>query len=438
VAEYQAKLAEGWDIVGFTFFQRHIAEIMEMADYARKQGVREIWAGGYGAFADEVNGFADRVILGYAEERLHLEFTGRKLERLLHPPIVIPILGNFHPKLPRVTWKKMGYIFSQRGCPFKCTFCQTPAHSPKPYRVPLESIEEALRYYRSVGINEVYSFDETFYLFYDHSEAVVDLFAKYKMNWWTATRANRCVDRLKDWSKKGLINIGAGLESVSEANLQKIKKGVTLEEVRDFRRTATENGIFAASYYMIGYEEDTVESVMRDFEVVRDFGFNVYLLTVLTPYPKTPLWDEIESKYGIFDKDFHHFDAKHLVWNHPNITPQQMQFLLQEGKKILNDPLGNYGKGVAGVVRKHIRDKGWRVVWEDVVRPMKSLVYDEQKHQVLPPAFVQAQGPVAPSETAKDPGPTVAADGREAPPVPAGLFQIRVEGNVSPASPNGG
>jgi radical SAM superfamily enzyme YgiQ (UPF0313 family) len=383
--EYVTKLAEGWDVVGFTFLHRHLAEVMQMAAYARQQGIKQIWAGGYGAFAEETKQFADRVFYGYAEEVLYEELTGQKLEQIRHPPVIIPNYLSFGPGKPRFFMKKMGYIFSQRGCTNRCTFCQTPVHTPKPYRVPLESIEEVLRYYRSVGINEVYSFDETFYIFHDHSEAVVDLLAKYKMNWWTATRADKCLDRLKDWAKKGLANIGIGLESVNEENLKKIDKKITLEQVREFRRVATENDIFTASYYMLGYENDTMESIREDLKVVRDFGFDCYLLTILTPFPQTPLWDEIAERYGIFDTDYHHFDAKHLVWNHPNIKPDEMRLLLQEGKAILNNPRGNYGAGVKRMMKKRYHDRGLGgFLWEEAMRPWKTAFYPERKYQILP------------------------------------------------------
>ena len=151
--EYTSKIAEGWDVVGVSFLHRNLAEIIEMVAHARHKGVREIWAGGYGALSEEAQGFADRVFHGYAEETLHEELTGRKLERIRHPPVVVPLMLTFSSRT--VPMGKLGYIFSQRGCPNKCTFCQTPVHTPRPYRMPLESIEEVLRYYRSVGINEV-------------------------------------------------------------------------------------------------------------------------------------------------------------------------------------------------------------------------------------------------------------------------------------------
>lgn len=47
--EYAEALSQGWDVVGFSFYQYQIAEIIKMIEEARRQGVRQIWAGNYGA-----------------------------------------------------------------------------------------------------------------------------------------------------------------------------------------------------------------------------------------------------------------------------------------------------------------------------------------------------------------------------------------------------
>lgn len=58
--------------------------------------------------------------------------------------------------------------------------------------------------------------------------------------------------------------------------------------MKEFRHATRERKIFTMAFYMIGYEEDTVESVLADYETLASIGFDAHQLTVLTPYPKTP------------------------------------------------------------------------------------------------------------------------------------------------------
>jgi hypothetical protein len=37
--------------------------------------------------------------------------------------------------------------------------------------------------------------------------------------------------------------------------------------------------------------------------------------------PQTEMWRELDSGYGIFEKDWSKDDTKHLVWNHPHCKP---------------------------------------------------------------------------------------------------------------------
>lgn len=379
--EYVAKLREGWDVVGFSFFQHDLAEILEMVEEARRQGVGEIWAGGYGGLSEEAEGFADRIWYGYVEAEVLEECFGRKLERTLHPPVVIPVRVVLPPAVP---YKKIGLLFTQRGCPYRCTFCQTPVHSPHPARLPLESIEEVLRYYRSHGINELFILDETFYTFPSHSEQVLDMLARYGFHWWVQSRADLTLKHIDSWTERGMVNVGFGVESVNDEILKRIGKRTSLDVMREFRRATRERKVFTMAFYMIGYEEDTVESVLSDYEILREIGFDAHQLTVLTPYPKTPQWFEIKERYGIFEKDYHKFDARFLVWNHPRISVGSMEFLKRVGMASLNIPMKNYGAGVIRMAQKRIYKKGLGFLWDDIARPfLHSLAYDERKQVFL-------------------------------------------------------
>lgn len=379
--EFKEKLKKGWDVVGFTFFQHELAEVLEMVAEARRQGVREIWAGGYGGLSEEAEQFADRIWYGYVEESLSREIFARKLERILHPPIVIPVKVVLPPSLP---YKKIGLLFTQRGCPYRCAFCQTPAHSPQPYPLPLESITQVLEYYRSAGINELFILDETFYTFPAHSEKVLDLLARYKFHWWVQSRADLTLKNIRSWSERGLVNVGFGLESVNDSILEKIGKRTHLDVMKEFRQATIKHKIFTMAFYMIGYIEDTMESVLSDYEVLRRIGFDSHQLCVLTPFPKTGKWNDIKERYGIFESDFHKFDARYLVWNHPRISPAQMDYLKRVGMAALNVPMRNYGAGVIRMAQKRIQQKGLGFLWDDLARPfLHALSYNERKQVFL-------------------------------------------------------
>jgi hypothetical protein len=79
---------------------------------------------------------------------------------------------------------------------------------------------------------------------------------------------------------------------------------------------------------MIGFESDTIEPEgghPRSF-CRPEAGHHPDLC--ITPLPQTPLWDEIVEKYGIWDHDYHNYDGKHMVWNHPHIKPEEFQDIL--------------------------------------------------------------------------------------------------------------
>ena len=78
----------------------------------------------------------------------------------------------------------------------------------------------------------------------------------------------------------------------------------------------------------MGIANDTIESIKADIKKLVSLGLDLTQICVMTPPPSTPLWDDISKKYGIFEKDYHKFDGKHLVWNHPNISPSEMDELM--------------------------------------------------------------------------------------------------------------
>ncbi len=93
--------------------------------------------------------------------------------------------------------------------------------------------------------------------------------------------------------------------------------------------------IVTVGFYIIGLESDTEESIRESIRQLAAMPFDLVQVCVLTPLPRTPLWQRISDSYGIDDTDYSHFDGKHLVWRHPSLTRDQVESLLTWSFKTL-------------------------------------------------------------------------------------------------------
>jgi radical SAM superfamily enzyme YgiQ (UPF0313 family) len=151
-------------------------------------------------------------------------------------------------------------------------------------------------------------------------------------------RADELLKHIDEWKDQRFATGLVGIESLSQTTLDGVGKRESTESIRTLIRKLQQYKKYSIGYYMIGYESDTEESIRRDLAELCSLHVDFNQLCVVTPLPRTPLWDEIESKYGIFEKDWHRWDAKHLVWNHPHLSPDKVDELFLWGVKKLNRP----------------------------------------------------------------------------------------------------
>ncbi len=364
--EYVAKLKEGWDVVGFSFYQNEIDEIEKMAEGARRQGVGETWAGNYGALDSRVPRIVDRVVIGPGENEIAQAFGYGVGEADVHVPPVIGCVRTIPGNLRHFSF---GVLYTQRGCPYKCTFCQTPIFDKNRFHFNVESIDRLLRYYRQLGLNYVFVIDEFFGArpaFYDR---LTQLLARYKFRWYCQSRAATVLRHLDEWYERGLRFVHIGLESMNQEALDAVAKRQTVEEVSAFVRLSGEkSGLLRLAAYMIGFANMTADDTVRDALVLKRAGFDIHTVNVVTPFPRTPLWDEIDARYGIFERTCRRFDGQHLVWRHPHIGRAQMENLLKTVVGILNRPTATYYKSLYRFFRGGWRARGPGFIWQGLVK----------------------------------------------------------------------
>ncbi|MEM2978284.1 MAG: radical SAM protein, partial [Candidatus Hadarchaeales archaeon] len=282
--------------------------------------------------------YFDRVFRGYAEEEV-ASFFGRKIREVVHPPL----LGTVGTTLG-LKFAPVGVLFTTRGCPMGCKFCQTPSFCPRPSIIPLRNIERVLRFYKRLGLGYVIILDENFGLFRKHAEEVAELLGRYGFMWAPMIRADLLAEKLEEWRRLGMRGALFGIESFDQQVLDDLEKKERAEAVKEVIRRirlswrSPGRGIGGIGYYMIGHEEETRESIRAALKELKGLNPGFVQLCILTPLPSTPLWEHLDREYGIFEKDWHRFDCKHLVWNHPHLTRWEMEGLLTWGMREINSP----------------------------------------------------------------------------------------------------
>lgn len=324
--EYKKTLEMDWDVVGLSFYINDVDKIKRMVHMAREVNVPELWGGNYGVLTDGMEKLFDKIFIGYAEHEI-ANYLNKKIQNIIHPPIInILEFGPFN-----IT--RFGVLFTTRGCTHSCKFCQTPEFQPTSEVLDLTSLEKVIRYYKDVGIKIVGIFDENFGLHRKHAEKVVEILNKYKMYWACMARADYVAKQVKTWKRNGgrFIGAGVGIESFNEKVLADMNKKFDPKKILADLKTIKENNIGILGYYIIGFENETEDSIKKSLQKLKSLTIDVNQITIVTPLPKTKLWNELDSTYGIFEKDYTKFDTKHLVWHHPKLTKERLEQLLHWG-----------------------------------------------------------------------------------------------------------
>jgi radical SAM superfamily enzyme YgiQ (UPF0313 family) len=323
-AEFSAQLRRGWDAVGFSFYLEETNDILDMAAEARAAGIPELWAGNYGALTPSIQSQFNRVFASYSEEAL-ARVLGLAVDEIQHPPLI----SEF--RFPGGWSIPVGVLFSSRGCSFRCTFCQTTAFAPQPKPVSLDSLDRVLRFYTEHGVRFVLMLDENFGNLPSHAESVIELLARHGLRWLVQSRVDLFLRNFDKWQQAGMEGALFGIESFHQEILKQMHKNEKVQAAFELAERLNRAGLYAQGYYIIGLPSETAESIAEDLQTLASLELDVTQITIVTPHPQTEMWRDLESNYGIFEKDWSRFDTKHLVWNHPHCAPAVLESLLEQG-----------------------------------------------------------------------------------------------------------
>jgi anaerobic magnesium-protoporphyrin IX monomethyl ester cyclase len=188
-------------------------------------------------------------------------------------------------------------LMASRGCPFRCTFCDVYITQGRKLRLrsPQSILDEIFFNMDSFGIREFVFKDSTFTINKKWVNELLDLMIAEKLNisWSINTRVDMITDEmLRKLKAAGCRKISFGVESGDQRVLDKIQKGITLDQIRQAFDLVRKVGIETHAFFMIGNPGETRDTAEKTICFSKQLNPTWAAFAPTVVYPGTQMYHE--------------------------------------------------------------------------------------------------------------------------------------------------
>ena len=233
-------------------------------------------------------------------------------------------------------------ICSSRGCPFPCTFCNSPY---KKYRLrSAENVVSEIKFcYKKYNIQEFFFFDDLFNL---NKNRVIDICNEidkldFSINWSFRGRISALDEETIIRSKKsGCNRIHFGIEAGTQKMLNCYKKNITLNEISYICNLCQKHKVEVVANFMIGGPHETYADIKETFKFASEIKPDFIEFHVLIPYPYTEIYRNMIANKELATDVWKEFALNPV----PNFTPPLIPTTLPEKElfTLLNKAYRNF------------------------------------------------------------------------------------------------
>lgn len=340
---------EQTDLVAITVETFTAKRSYEIAAEYRKRGVPVILGGMHvNLIPEEAALYSDAIFLGDAETKW-LEVIEDVRQKNLKP-IYRGEFGQIQPSItPRKDlFKGKGYLpltliqFS-RGCTFNCSFCATSAYFKSCHYI--RQIEEVLI--------EIKLSKKKFFFFVDdniiaNKKAAKEFFKALipmKIKWVSQGSIDMTEDKelLDLMIRSGCLGTVIGFESINKDSLKfmnKIPNYAMANQYKQQIEILRHYGFQTWAAFTLGHDTDTLDTVKRTVEFALENKFAFAAFNILTPYPATPLYNNLKKEKRLLydDKWWLHNDYRfnYAAFQPKNMTPEKLTEACFNARKDFN------------------------------------------------------------------------------------------------------
>jgi radical SAM superfamily enzyme YgiQ (UPF0313 family) len=315
-ARKMGDLPEGLDLVAISSLSAQIGEAYELADRFRERGIGVVMGGLHvTAVPEEAGRHADAVVIGEGESswaRVLDDAAGGRLQPVYHADNGFDLEQARMPAFELLDINRYNRLTVQtsRGCPLRCEFCAssvllTDRYKQKPVRKVLDEIDRIRSMWRRPFIEFA---DDNALVNKRYWKELLTELKRLRLRWFAETDLSVYEDDelLSLMRDSGCAQVLVGLESPVETGLDGLELKANWKAKRwpqyvEAVRRIQAHGVRVTGCFVLGLDGHTPEVFDEVYEFARRAELFDVQITLLTPFPGTPLYERLKREDRLLD-----------------------------------------------------------------------------------------------------------------------------------------
>jgi radical SAM superfamily enzyme YgiQ (UPF0313 family) len=229
--------------------------------------------------------------------------------------------------LPRSSFLTTSSLIATRGCHNRCGFCylstdglRMPYRMREPAQVAAEFAADSQPY--GVFIDNNLGSKPAYLRELCHALRPLEKI-------WSAAVSIDITDDpslVRAMALAGCTGVFVGFESLTDENLADSRKKTP--KAGDYARRVRllhDNGIQVNGSFVLGFDHDRRDVFTRTAEWIEENRLECATFHILTPYPATPLFRQMEAEGRLLHRDWSLYDTAHAVFRPKNMSPEELE-----------------------------------------------------------------------------------------------------------------
>jgi radical SAM superfamily enzyme YgiQ (UPF0313 family) len=276
---------------------------------------------------DEVTPHADSIVIGEGVQvwgQILEDVADGRLQSIYRGDYRRPYRDDPPPRrdlLPRESFLTTTSLIATRGCHNRCGFCYLSTRGlHMPYL--MRDVEQVVEEFREDDQPYAVFLDNNLGSRKDYLMLLCQALRPLEKIWSAAVTIDVTDDPglVREMALAGCTGVFVGFESLQNANIvASHKKSPTTDDYARRVKILHDYGIQVNGSFVLGFDHDDNTVFARTVDWIEKNRLECATFHILTPYPATPLFAQMEVQGRLLHRDWSKYDTAHVVFQ-----PQQM------------------------------------------------------------------------------------------------------------------